>query len=54
MTLDELSRMQDVLFEQLRMGLPGTEQIAKALSARMPTWRPGFAFATHGEKRSRS
>ncbi|WP_161600635.1 SEC-C domain-containing protein [Mycolicibacterium hodleri] len=31
MTLDELSRMQDVLFEQLRSGLPSTEQIATAL-----------------------
>jgi hypothetical protein len=31
MTLDELNRLQDTLFEQLRMGLPSNEQIAKAL-----------------------
>jgi hypothetical protein len=31
MTLDELNRLQDTLFEQLRAGLPSTEQIAEAL-----------------------
>jgi hypothetical protein len=31
MTLDELNRLQDTLFEQLRTGLPSIEQIAKAL-----------------------
>ena len=31
MTLEELSRLQDILLEQLRTGLPSSEQIAKAL-----------------------
>jgi hypothetical protein len=31
MTPDELNRLQDTLFEQLRTGLPTIEQIAKAL-----------------------
>ena len=31
MTLVELSRMQDVLFEQLRTGLPSNDQIAKLI-----------------------
>jgi hypothetical protein len=41
MTLDELSRMQDVLLEQLRLGLPPSEQIADALerqSAEVAAW----------------
>jgi hypothetical protein len=41
MTLDELSLMQDVLLEQLRLGLPPSEQIADALerqSAEVAAW----------------
>ncbi|GLP73372.1 hypothetical protein TUM20983_04820 [Mycobacterium antarcticum] len=36
MTLDELSRMQDVLFDQLRTGLPAVERIAAALDCLDP------------------
>ncbi len=41
LTLDELSGIQDVLFDQLRTGLPSTEQITKALerqSAEVAAW----------------
>jgi hypothetical protein len=41
MTLDELSALQDTLFEQLRMGLPPADQIADALerhSADVADW----------------
>lgn len=41
MTLDELTRLQDVLFERLRTGLPSGEQIARALephSAQVAAW----------------
>jgi hypothetical protein len=41
MTLDELSRLQDVLLEQLRTGLPTTEHLASALdrqSADVAAW----------------
>ncbi|MEU0498539.1 SEC-C domain-containing protein [Mycobacterium sp. NPDC006124] len=41
MTLDELSHLQDALLEQLRTGMPSTEQIARALddhSAEVAAW----------------
>ncbi|MDT5072339.1 MAG: hypothetical protein QOH82_1659 [Mycobacterium sp.] len=44
MTLDELSLMQDVLLEQLRLGLPPSEQIADALERQSVEVAAWFRF----------
>jgi hypothetical protein len=44
MTLDELSRMQDVLLEQLRLGLPPSGQIADALERQSVEVAAWFRF----------
>jgi hypothetical protein len=44
MTLEELSRLQDILLEQLRTGLPSSEQIAKALERQSVEVAAWFRF----------
>lgn len=44
MTLDELSRLQDILLDQLRTGMPSTEQIAKALERQSVEVAAWFRF----------
>lgn len=50
MTLDELSHLQDVLLEELRTGMPSSEQIAKALERQSVEVAEWFRFRqTTGE-----
>jgi hypothetical protein len=44
MTLDELSLLQDILLDQLRMGMPTSEQIAKALERQSVEVAAWFRF----------
>jgi hypothetical protein len=44
MSSDELSRLQDILLGQLRMGLPSSEQIAKALERESTEVAAWFRF----------
>ena len=44
MTLDELSHLQDALLEELRTGMPSTEQIAKALERQSVEVAAWFRF----------
>jgi hypothetical protein len=50
MTLDELSHLQDALLEELRTGMPSSEQIAKALERQSVEVAAWFRFRqTAGE-----
>lgn len=44
MTLDELGRLQDVLLDQLKMGLPSTAQITKAIELQNTEVAAWFRF----------
>lgn len=54
MTLDELNRLRDALFERLRTGLPAVEQIAKALERQDVEVAAWFRFRESDEEAVKS
>ena len=54
MTIDELNRLRDAMFERLRTGLPAVEQIAKALEHQDVEVAAWFRFRESDEEAVKS